>query len=159
MTARSLNSPRRWLAGPAAACLVFSFGALAGVPATGLDLDALKGKVVYVDFWASWCVPCRQSFPWMAEMQRRYGKDGLVIVAVDLDAVRADADTFLNEFVPSFRIAYDPEGALAERFHVKGMPTSFLIDRDGKTQLMHAGFRAKDREPLEAQMRALVGAH
>jgi thiol-disulfide isomerase/thioredoxin len=130
------------------------------MPAIGaadvVDLAELKGKVVYLDFWASWCVPCRQSFPWMGSLQRSLEKDGLVVVAVNLDQMRADADQFLTEFKPPFRVAFDPQGGLAERFHVRGMPTSVLIGRDGQTKLVHQGFRAKDREALEQQIRSAL---
>jgi thiol-disulfide isomerase/thioredoxin len=116
------------------------------------DLKALKGKVVYVDFWASWCLPCRESFPWMNELQRRLGKEGLEIIAVNLDQVRGDADAFLLRFAPAFHVAFDPKGALAEKYHVRGMPTSVLLDRDGRTVFVHEGFRSKERNDLEQQI-------
>ncbi len=132
---------------------------MAAAPSDPINLDSLRGKVVYVDFWASWCVPCRQSFPWMDEMQRTFAKDGLVVVAVNVDHARSDATKFLSEFSPAFRIAYDPDGVTAEQYHVHGMPTSFLIDREGKIQLQHAGFRARDREELAGRIRALLATH
>ncbi len=133
-------------------CLLLPLSAMADV----VDLPALKGKVVYLDFWASWCVPCRQSFPWMADLERSLGKEGLVVVAVNLDQMRNDADQFLAEFKPPFRVAFDPQGGMAERFHVRGMPTSVLIGRDGQPKLVHQGFRIKDRESLEQQIRAAL---
>jgi cytochrome c biogenesis protein CcmG/thiol:disulfide interchange protein DsbE len=139
--------------------MLIAAGSQAVIAASGddpLDLAALKGKVVYVDFWASWCEPCRQSFPWMSDMQREFAKEGLVVIAVNVDHERADAEQFLRKYVPEFKISYDPDGVVAERFHVKGMPTSFLIDRAGKIQSQHAGFRPKDRVPLEQQIRSLL---
>jgi len=133
--------------------------ATAAIPDGDLDLAALRGKVVYVDFWASWCAPCRRSFPWMDEMQRQFGPDGLVIIAVNVDQDRADARQFLQQYSPSFAVRFDPEGALAERFKVAGMPTSFLIDRDGRVSLRHAGFRVADRETLEQQIQTLLATH
>jgi len=121
-----------------------------------VDLAALKGKVVYLDFWASWCVPCRQSFPWMSELQRSLEKDGLVVVAVNVDQERADAEHFLSEFKPPFRVVFDPKGSLAERYHVNGMPTSVLIGRDGQTVTVHQGFRSRDRDALEQQIRNVL---
>jgi len=144
----------------ALACLLVSVAqpALATPPDDPLGLAALKGKVVYVDFWASWCEPCRQSFPWMNDMQHEFGKDGFVVIAVNVDHERADAELFLRKYGADFKISYDPDGAAAERFHVKGMPTSFLVDRAGHVAASHAGFRPKDREPLERQIRALLAA-
>ena len=140
------------------------FGTIAVVPAASpgddpLGLDLLKGKVVYVDFWASWCAPCRESFPWMNRMQSELGHDGLVIIAVNVDRERADAEQFLRSHAAQFRIVYDPQGRLPERFGVRGMPTSFLIDRNGRIQSRHEGFFIKDRDALAQQVRTLVLAH
>src|SRR5438552_16018809 len=76
-----------------------------------VSLERLRGKVVYVDFWASWCGPCRRSFPWMNEMQRRYGSHGLSIVAINVDKKRADASRFLTETPAEFTVVYDSPGA------------------------------------------------
>ena len=121
-----------------------------------VDLSAYSGKVVYLDFWASWCVPCRQSFPWMNQMHRQYGKDGLVILAVNMDQVRAEADAFLKRYPADFAVRFDPQGALAKTFKVRGMPTSALLGRDGKTILLHEGFRSKDTTTLEQSIRAAL---
>src|SRR5277367_6815965 len=94
-------------------------------------LSSLRGKVVYLDFWASWCIPCRQSFPWMNDMQKKFAGQDVVILAVNLDAKTADVDAFLARYPASFRLAFDTEGASAKQFGVKAMPTSFLIGRDG----------------------------
>ena len=142
------------LPGPASAVLIpdFTFTTDNGA----LRLDSLRGKVVYLDYWASWCVPCRYSFPWMSEMQSRYSGKGLVIVAVNLDRDLAEARRFLAQYPPGFTVAYDPEGRTAKALALKGMPTSFLIDRRGEIVAMHIGFREADRGRLEAQIRALL---
>jgi len=114
-----------------------------------VNLSAYKGKVVYLDFWASWCGPCRQSFPWMNEMQAKYGAKGLQVVGVNLDAKRADADKFLAEVPASFVLAFDAQGDTPRRYAVKGMPTSLLIGADGKVIQVHAGFREDERKQLE----------
>jgi thiol-disulfide isomerase/thioredoxin len=119
-------------------------------------LSALKGKLVYVDFWASWCGPCRQSFPWMNEMQAKYGAKGLQIVAINLDAKRADADAFLAQLPARFGLAFDAAGASAKRFGVKGMPTSVLIGRNGEVLMVHQGFRDDERQALEAKLAAAL---
>jgi thiol-disulfide isomerase/thioredoxin len=119
-------------------------------------LQALHGKVVLLDFWASWCSPCLHSFPWMNELQERHAKDGLVIVAVNVDQDRALADAFLEKVPAAFRVEYDARGAIAKQFEVQAMPTSFLIDRDGNIRVRHAGFREKQREAREQQIRQLL---
>jgi cytochrome c biogenesis protein CcmG/thiol:disulfide interchange protein DsbE len=121
-----------------------------------IDLSAYKGKVVYVDFWASWCVPCRQSFPWMNRMHQQFAAEGLVVLAVNMDQVRADADAFLKQYPAGFTVRFDPQGRLATTFKVRGMPTSVLIGRDGSTLLVHEGFRSKDPATLEQSIRSAL---
>ena len=123
---------------------------------TPLDLKGLRGHVVYVDFWASWCTPCRESFPWMKTLESTYGSQGLSVIAVDLDHDRADAQRFLGVFRPNFEVIFDPAGTLAERFNVIGMPTSVLIDRQGKIRYIHVGFLLKQRAEYERQVRELL---
>lgn len=123
---------------------------------TTLDLQALRGRVVYLDFWASWCVPCRQSFPWMQAMKDAYERTGLSVVAINLDQQRDDADRFLEKFHPSFEVRFDPQGTLAEQFRVSGMPTSVVIDRHGAVRYTHIGFRAGDSATYEQQLRQLI---
>jgi cytochrome c biogenesis protein CcmG/thiol:disulfide interchange protein DsbE len=123
---------------------------------SSLRLSDLRGKVVYLDFWASWCGPCRSTFPWMNDIQARYGDQGLVIVAVNVDKDKALASQFLAQLPAKFTIAYDPQGSVAGMYKIIGMPSSFLIDRDGKIQLVHPGFREKDKAELESQIRQLV---
>jgi cytochrome c biogenesis protein CcmG, thiol:disulfide interchange protein DsbE len=128
--------------------------ALPGKPAN-IDTAKLKGKVVYVDFWASWCGPCKQSFPWMNEMHGKYAARGLEIVAINVDAKAADVERFLAASPAKFTVAFDPKGDTPKQFAVKAMPTSYLIDGNGKITLVHAGFREADRSALEA---AIVNA-
>lgn len=123
-----------------------------------VKLAELKGKVVYVDFWASWCGPCRRSFPWMNEVQRQYGKQGLEIVAINLDQEPELAARFIETTQPKFTIAFDAEGKVAERYGVQGMPSSYVIDREGRLHTRHVGFRDKDRSELERTLRALLEA-
>jgi cytochrome c biogenesis protein CcmG/thiol:disulfide interchange protein DsbE len=136
-----------------------SIGLAALVPvhaASSLDLTSHRGRVVYLDFWASWCAPCRQSFPWMETLKRSYGDQGLEVIAVNLDTDRADADKFLKQFHPTFDVRFDPKGELAELYKVHGMPSSVLIDRHGVTRFTHVGFRPIDAAIYEAQLRGLL---
>jgi cytochrome c biogenesis protein CcmG/thiol:disulfide interchange protein DsbE len=119
------------------------------------QLSDYRGKVVVLDFWASWCVPCRRSFPWMNEMQAKYGDDGFVIVAVNLDNESTDASEFLRRYPAQFTIAYDPERKLAREFAVEAMPSSFLIGRDGTVIERHLGFKTGMTDDYEA---AIVSA-
>jgi len=140
-------------------CIFVCIGLVLLTPAwaaSPLDLAALRGHVVYLDFWASWCGPCRQSFPWMQTLKNTYEDQGLTIVAVNLDADRVDAEKFLKQFKPSFDVHFDPEGKLAELYKVKTMPSSVLIDRHGVTRFTHMGFRPVDGAEYETQVRELL---
>lgn len=125
-------------------------------PQGEIKLSDLKGQVIYLDFWASWCGPCRKSFPWMNTLQSQYKDKGLKIIGVNLDSEPEKADQFLSKVPADFTIAMDPEGKIAELFQVKGMPTSYLIDRQGNLRLQHIGFRQKDTEKLEAKIKNLL---
>lgn len=121
-----------------------------------IDIEDFKGSVVLVDFWASWCVPCRQSFKWLNELHARYADQGLVILGVNLDEERNAAQRFLQKYPAAFRIGYDPEGNVAEAYQVAVMPSSYLIDQQGRIRLAHTGFRERDTAPLEAAITALL---
>ncbi len=121
-------------------------------------LSELRGKVVYVDFWASWCGPCKQSFPWMNEMQKKYATQGLQVLAINLDAKRADADSFLAQNPALFALAFDPKGESARRVGVTAMPTSVLVGADGKVVYLHRGFSNDDRAALESRIAAALKA-
>jgi thiol-disulfide isomerase/thioredoxin len=133
-------------------------GAPTGAPPSfpGLDLAAHRGKVVYIDFWASWCAPCLRSFPWMNAMQEKYRDAGLVIIAVNVDRRREAADDFLSRVPASFELVYDPAGKLASEFDLGGMPCSFLVDRRGILRGDHVGFRGDDAQHLEQRIRSLL---
>jgi len=120
-----------------------------------LDLSDYRGKVVVLDFWASWCVPCRRSFPWLNGMHDKYARDGLVIIGVNVDQEPASAAEFLQNFPAKFKISYDTNGVLAKEFDVQGMPSSFVIGRDGQTSARHLGFKVRRQDEYEA---AIVAA-
>jgi cytochrome c biogenesis protein CcmG, thiol:disulfide interchange protein DsbE len=130
---------------------------LPGTGAARVQLSALAGKVIYLDFWASWCGPCRQSFPWMNEMQARHGAAGLQVLGINVDKRQADADRFLSETPAKFLVAFDPQGDTPKRYAIKGMPTSLLIGPDGKVLSSHSGFRDEERAELEARIVAALG--
>lgn len=121
-----------------------------------VDISKYKGKVVYLDFWASWCIPCRKSFPWMNSMQTKYGKDKLVIVAVNLDKEHQLAVDFLKKNPADFKIAYDPEGNLAKKYQIKGMPSSIIFDTNGKAIYAHSGFFKKKIPQYEQHLKSVI---
>jgi cytochrome c biogenesis protein CcmG/thiol:disulfide interchange protein DsbE len=114
------------------------------------DLTEFKGKVVVLDFWASWCVPCRRSFPWMNSMQEKYGDSGLVIIGVNMDSDAADAKSFLQAYPAEFKIVNDPDGDLAREYEVIAMPSSYIFDRNGVLVTRHLGFKVKRQDEYEA---------
>lgn len=121
-------------------CLVVLYLWALPASADSLDLSKYRGKVVYLDFWASWCTPCHLSFPWMNDIQQSYGGEGLAVIAVNLDRDRHAADEFLAENRGNLNILYDPKGDIARQFNFKDMPTAILIGRDGRIRATHPGF-------------------
>ena len=124
--------------------------------ASSLDLNAYRGKVVYLDFWASWCGPCRQSFPWLSDMERQFKSQDFVVIAVNVDLDHERALNFLNEYPAEFPIIYDPAGDLATAYKVSGMPSAVLIDRTGHIRYQHAGFSIKKKDQYEEHIQALL---
>jgi cytochrome c biogenesis protein CcmG, thiol:disulfide interchange protein DsbE len=123
-----------------------------------ISLSQFKGKVVYLDFWASWCGPCRKSFPWMNAMQSKYGAQGLQVVGINLDEKSEDGLHFLKETPAQFTVGFDSKGITPGLYGVKGMPSSLLIGRDGKVILEHSGFNDADRAELEKKILAAMEA-
>ena len=141
-------------------------GADVGAPAPAFTLPSangkyessgvLKGQVVLVDFWASWCAPCRESFPFLNRMHKLYAAEGLHIFGVNVDEKRADATRFLGKIPAQFSVLYDAGGEAPKAYDLKVMPSSYLIGRDGKIRLVHQGFRAKDQAALEAAIQSAL---
>ncbi len=130
--------------------------ALNPIHADELNLDQYRGQVVYVDFWASWCIPCKKSFPWMNEMHQKYKDQGLKIIAVNVDEESTDADKFLADIPAEFTILRDPEGKLAKQYKLVGMPTSLIFDTQGKLVSRHVGFKKSKIESYEAAIKELL---
>lgn len=123
-----------------------------------LKLSDMKGSVIYLDFWASWCGPCRQSFPWMNRIQAKFKDKGFRVLAVNLDAKTDQAMKFLSQVPADFTVAFDSKGQTSRVYGVKGMPTSVLIDRSGKVLWQHAGFNSADTQELEQKIQAALEA-
>jgi thiol-disulfide isomerase/thioredoxin len=129
----------------------------AGQPAPPFPaLSAQQGKVVLVDFWASWCAPCLQALPRYEALRQQLGPRGFEVVAVDLDQEPRDGARVLQALHLSYPQVPDPQGALAERYGVEGMPASYLLDRRGRVRQVHVGFDKSDIEPLQKAVAQLV---
>jgi len=122
-----------------------------------LTLDSLRGKVVYLDFWASWCGPCRVSFPQLEELRQELGPRGFEVLAVNVDAIEADALRFLEELTVSYPLVRDGEGDTPAVYGILGMPTGYLIDRTGTIRLIHQGYRKSDGAALREEIIELLG--
>lgn len=125
---------------------------------SSVKLSDFKGKVVYLDFWASWCGPCKQSFPWMNSIYEKYRSQGFEIVAINLDMNADDAQKFLANNTAKFSIAFDSKGVTPKQYGVKGMPTSYLLGRDGRVIYQHMGFNEADKEKLEQKIQEVLKA-
>jgi len=124
--------------------------------ALALDLNSYKGKVLYLDFWASWCPPCAKSFPFLNELQQQYAQQGLQVIGINLDEEPEDAEKFLMQFPATFTLASDLTKQCAEELGVAAMPSSYLIDRKGIIRHIHLGFRAGETEALRKLVKQLL---
>jgi thiol-disulfide isomerase/thioredoxin len=121
-----------------------------------LDLRQFRGKVVYVDFWASWCSTCAQSFPFLSRLSDDLEGRGLVVVGINVDERPQDAVAFLGKHPATFVLASSPDMECPKAFAVPGMPASFLIDRQGRLRSSHLGFRRSDADKLRQQVTQLL---
>jgi len=121
-----------------------------------VSLADLRGKVVFVDFWASWCSPCRQSLPLYDKLRSDLAAADFVVLAIGLDEDVADAKAFLAEHPVKYTTLQNPQGDVAKAFDLKGMPSSYLIDRDGIVRARHVGFEPKDIDVLKKEIAGLV---
>jgi len=121
-----------------------------------IALTSLRGKVVMLDFWASWCGPCRQSFPLYEQLRSELPAQDFTLLAINLDEVSAGPAAFLEEHPVSYTSLADPEGDVAKAFGLIGMPSAFLIDRDGIVRKRHTGFKPADIESLRSEIRDLI---
>ncbi len=112
--------------------------------------------ILYVDFWASWCNPCRKSFPWMNDMVEKYGDKGFKILAINVDKDRALAEKFLATVNVTFPIYYDPTGTKAKQFQLKGMPSSYILDAEGTVLRAHKGFFEDQVIAYENEIKTLL---
>jgi peroxiredoxin len=168
-TARARRAPI--LIALAALCIAFGTAALARALKPGdrapelsgasldgqnISLAALRGKVVLIDFWASWCAPCKEEMPFLEGLYKRLRSQGLVVVGVSVDAERENAMGFIGKMKVSFPIVHDGKHAIADRFKPPRMPTSYILDKEGKIRHVHEGWRKEDARKVEQEITALL---
>lgn len=121
-----------------------------------VSLKQYAGKVIYLDFWASWCAPCRTSFPLLNKLHQKLKDQGFEVVAVNMDEDKANAEKFLKELPVSFTVLRDAKGEWADKYVIESMPTSFIIDKQGVIQNIHKGFASNDINELEQKIVQLL---
>ena len=123
---------------------------------SNIRLQDLRGEVVLLNFWASWCGPCRQEMPLMDEIYQQYKDLGFTILAVNVDEDPADADRFLAAVPVSFPVVYDSQSKVSEMYKVDAMPTTIMIDRDGRKRFLHRGYKVGYEDEYAQQVKLLV---
>jgi peroxiredoxin len=121
-----------------------------------VSLAQLKGKVVMLNFWASWCGPCRQEMPLLDQMHKRYSALGFTLVGVNVDADTKDAEAWLSKTPVSFPVVFDRESKVSKLYDVNAMPSTVFIDRKGNVRYLHKGYKAGDEGEYLNQIRALL---
>ena len=149
----------------------FAPGALAGdalgQPAPGfslplrggtapLGLDKLRGQVVMVNFWASWCGPCREEFPLLDQVYKKYKPLGFTMLGINVEPESKDAEGFIAKTPVTFPIVFDKDSAVSKLYHVEGMPSTVLIDRNGVLRWVHRGYKPGDENEYLDHVRALL---
>jgi len=159
---------KSWLRGATVACtlaMTSMVGASASMAPTftlpsrsgdTVSLAQLKGKVVMLNFWASWCGPCRQEMPLLEQMHKRYSALGFTLVGVNVDANSKDAEEWLSNTPVSFPVLFDRESKVSAMYDVKAMPSTVFIDRKGNVRALHKGYKAGDEGEYLNQIRALL---
>jgi len=121
-----------------------------------ISLAALRGQVVMINFWASWCGPCRQEFPALDEMYRKYKPMGFTMVGINVESEKSDAERFLGMQPVTFPIVFDPDNKVSGSYGVSAMPTTVLVDRQGRLRWQHRAYKPGDEAKYIEQIRAMV---
>ena len=121
-----------------------------------IKLSELRGQVVMVNFWASWCGPCRQEMPLLQQLFDRYQSLGFSLLGVNVDEDKAAADKMLSDVQVSFPILYDDRSRVSKEYQVKAMPTTYMVDRDGRIRYLHKGYKPGYEEEYQQQIRELL---
>jgi len=121
-----------------------------------LDLTNYKNQVLLIDFWATWCPPCKQSMPFLNALRNEFLDKGFEIIAINVDEDSQDAQSFLEKYPVDYQVAYDERGDCPAKYDVKAMPSSYFIDRQGKLRYVHLGFRHADETEIRTRVLELL---
>jgi len=123
-----------------------------------LDLTEYKNKVLLIDFWATWCPPCKQSMPFLNDLRNELSDKGFEIIAINVDEETLIAQHFLNNYPVDYPVVFDPKGGCPLAYDVKAMPSSYFVDKKGKIRYVHLGFRHQDESEIRARVLELLKA-
>lgn len=144
---------------PLAAVLLVLWAGSAHAESAQLDLAKYRGKVVLVDFWASWCAPCKQAFPVLAKLSHDHRADDLAVITINEDRQRPAGEVFLRQVQSHLPVIWDSAGTVGKSWAVNEMPTTLLFDRKGKLRFRHQGFVAGNATEYANQLDALIKEH
>jgi peroxiredoxin len=155
-----------WIASALLTCTVALASSAAHAPAPDFTLNSrsgkplslaqYKGQVVMLNFWASWCAPCKQEMPLLETIQKKYGKLGFTLIGVNVEPDSQAANAVLEKIPVSFPIVYDTESKVSKLYEVSGMPSTVIIDRKGQVRLLHKGYKPGDENQYLNSIRALI---
>jgi peroxiredoxin len=129
---------------------------LTALSGESIRIADLKGQVVLLDFWASWCIPCRRSFPEVDALHRELKPKGLTVIAVNVDEQQKNAYTFLEKYPHTMTVAFDPKGTAAQAFDLQAMPSSMIVDRRGRVRFTHEGYTDKTISQFRSEVLQLI---
>lgn len=138
---------------PGATAPDFQLNSASGKP---VSLSDLKGQVVLINFWASWCGPCRQEMPILDQLYHSYQAAGFTLLGVNVEPSAGDASKFLKSTPVSFPVLYDPNSKVSQLYQVSGMPSTIIVDREGKIRYVHHGYKPGDENEYLDQIRSLT---
>ena len=140
-------------AAPGSAAPDFTLKSLAG---DNVKLSELRGQVVLINFWASWCGPCRQEMPRLDDLYQQYGELGFTLLGVNVEQDSAEAQRMLHDTPVTFPILFDSKNEVSKLYDVVAMPSTVIVDRDGNVRFVHKGYQPGYEDEYQTQVRALV---
>lgn len=129
---------------------------LASKEGSNIRLQEQLGNVVLINFWASWCTPCREELPYLEALQQEYADLGFTILAVNVDEEPSKADILLSDIAITFPVLYDTNDQVSKLYDVQAMPTTVIVDRDGNQRLLHKGYKSGDEVKYKQAVKALL---